>query len=125
MENFGERLRRLRGDRSQKEVAQGMGIPQTTLSTLENQQSVPRGEVLARLTEYFKVPITYFYRSHTEPLRSTESAKQFLESIRTEPFSGKPTVATHTESGEDFDEDTKRLIAEKIHQKRAETQRKH
>lgn len=123
MDNFGERLRRLRGDRSQKEVAHGMDIPQTTLSTLENQGSVPRGEVLARLAEYFGVPITYFYRSNIEPLRSTERAKLFLESIRLQPISGKATVATHMEPGDDFDEETKKLIAEKIHQKRAETQR--
>jgi transcriptional regulator with XRE-family HTH domain len=102
-----------------------MDIPQTTLSTLENQTSVPRGEVLARLADYFGVPITYFYRSHTVPLRSTEPARRFLESIRAEPIRGKATVATHMEPSEDFDEDTKRLIAEKIHQKRAETKRKH
>jgi len=46
MENFGERLRRLRGDRSQKEVATKLGLPVTTLSSLENQDTIPRGEVL-------------------------------------------------------------------------------
>jgi transcriptional regulator with XRE-family HTH domain len=63
MENFGQRLRNLRGGRSQREVASALGMPATTLSTLENQESVPRGEVLQKLAEHFKVPLSYFFRT--------------------------------------------------------------
>ena len=43
MPKFGELLRRLRGDRSQREVADELGMPVTTLSTLENQEPSREG----------------------------------------------------------------------------------
>jgi transcriptional regulator with XRE-family HTH domain len=92
MPYFGERLRRLRGSRSQKEVSQDLKIPQTTLSTLENQKSLPRGEVLKKLSDYFSVPASYFFEAAPE---TTEAAKEWLESLADDnaPAGG---IATHS-----------------------------
>jgi transcriptional regulator with XRE-family HTH domain len=123
MNSFGERLRRLRGNRSQKEVAALLGIPQTTLSTLENQVSVPRGGVLKMLAEQFHVPVTYFFPQEPPTVLATEKAKALLDSLRRSAEQGKPTVAMHTNPGEgcEFDEEAKQLVADKIH-KLAKTQ---
>lgn len=118
MENFGQRLRRLRGQRSQKEVATEMGLPQTTLSTLENQDTIPRGEVLQKLAEYYKVPIDYFYKSHSGETKASDSAKAWLRQLR-EPIKGKTTIAA--QSGVPLDETVREKIAERIRQKYAET----
>lgn len=114
MENFGQRLRNLRGERPQKEVANELGMPATTLSTLETQESVPRGEVLQKLAEYFKVPVTYFYRTQSVQLQSSEAAKQWLQHIRTSSFNAKPTIATN--ATDEVDPDTKKRIAQALAQ---------
>ena len=116
MEHFGKRLRRLRGDRSQKEVAGDLAMPQTTLSTLENQEAVPRGEVVERLAMFYNVPVAYFYPS--SPAKVTQAANALLKSLK-KPTRGEDTVATHAALV--LDEETKQKIAEKIKQKLAET----
>lgn len=115
MEQFGERLRRLRGERSQKSVADELGIPQTTLSSLEKQESVPRGELLSRLSEFFGVPIDYFY-DESEP-RPSESAKAWLDQLRA-GAKGRETVATH--SRKHVNKRTREKIAEIIKKKKNE-----
>ena len=117
MEHFGKRLRRLRGDRSQKEVASEVGMPQTTLSTLENQEAVPRGEVVERLAKFYNVPVAYFYPS--PPARATQAASAWLKSLK-QPARGEDTVATHATLV--LDEETKQKIAERIKQKLAKTE---
>lgn len=53
--NFGEKLRKLRQDRSltQPDVAQSLGIEQSYLSKLENGKAVPSNETLERVLEVF------------------------------------------------------------------------
>lgn len=118
---FGDRLRRLRGIRSQRDVAEALGIPVTTLSTLENQQSVPRGDVVQRLADHFKVPVDYFYKSEASRVRTSDAAQAaalaWLEQIR-QPAQGKDTIAA--QSNIDLDESTKERIAEKLREKRAQ-----
>jgi putative transcriptional regulator len=116
VEPFGERLRRLRGDRSQKSVAEELGIPQTTLSSLEKQESVPRGELLTKLSEFFDVAIEYFY-DELKP-HSSEPAKAWLKHLRS-GAQGRDTVATH--ATEPIDAKTKQRIAEIIKKKNEET----
>jgi transcriptional regulator with XRE-family HTH domain len=94
MENFGERLRRLRGNRSQRKIASEMGKPQTTLSTLENQSAAPRGKVLEELANFYGVPVSYFL-AESGP---TDKAREWLRSVRQTNCRGKETVATHAES---------------------------
>jgi transcriptional regulator with XRE-family HTH domain len=111
MPGFGERLRRLRGDRSQKEIAGLLGMPVTTYSTLENQEAIPRGQVLKRLADFFAVQMSYFHPSPSPGLRSTESARGWLESLRTSEYAEQKTVA-HADF--DIPEATRAKIAERI-----------
>jgi transcriptional regulator with XRE-family HTH domain len=114
--HFGRRLRRLRGERSQKEVAEAIGIPATTLSSLEQQETVPRGPVLQRLADHFGVPREYFY----PPGRgATAGAREWLRELRQTPFEAAPTIATHADV--DFDDETKERFAENVRH-RLETQ---
>ena len=108
-QHFGRRLRRLRADRSQKEVAEALGIPTTTLSSLEQQEAVPRGPMLQRLAEFFDVPREYFYPPDS---RTTVGAREWLRQLRQTSFQGRQTIATHADV--DFDEETKTRFAENV-----------
>jgi len=130
MENFGERLRRLRGERSQKEVATELGVPVTTLSSLENQETVPRGEVLQKLAEYYKITISYFYKSGSPQVKASDAALAWVQQLPAstqtkasdaaldwvqqlrEPAHGKDVVAT--QSNIHIDEKDRERIAERI-----------
>jgi transcriptional regulator with XRE-family HTH domain len=111
MPNFGELLRRLRGSRSQREVATDLQMPVTTLSTLENQETVPRGPVLKKLAVYFGVSVTYFYSSSASEMKSTCAASAWLQRVR-HNSNIKETIATYAPP--DYPEEIKNKIAEKI-----------
>lgn len=111
MPDFGERLRRLRGDRSQKEVAGLLGMPVTTYSTLENQDLLPRGQVLKKLADFFAVQMSYFHPTPSPGLRSTESARGWLESLRSSKY-GERKTAAHADS--DIPDAVKSKIAARI-----------
>lgn len=49
----GDKLRKLRGDRSQEEVAKAVYISDSALSSYENGDRVPRDDVKRRLAEYY------------------------------------------------------------------------
>jgi len=108
-QHFGRRLRRLRGVRSQKEVAEALGIPATTLSSLEQQETVPRGPMLQRLADHFGVSRDYFYPPENRP---TVGAREWLRQLRNASFKGRATIATHSDF--DFDEETKARFAEHV-----------
>src|SRR5690348_13160216 len=86
MARFGELLRRLRGARPQKEIAGELGMPVTTLSTLENQNDLPRGPVLKQLCEFYSVPASYFYGEASVKTRNIEPARAWLRSVRENSF---------------------------------------
>jgi len=136
MESFGERLRRLRGNRSQKDVASELGLPVTTLSSLENQDSVPRGDVVQKLVEFYKVPVSYFYRTAPTQVKASDAAKAWVveelpastetkatdaalawvQQLR-EPAQGKDAVAT--QANIHLDEKVRERIAERIRRRHA------
>jgi transcriptional regulator with XRE-family HTH domain len=111
MPMFGDRLRRLRGGRSQKEVASLLGMPVTTYSTLENQDNIPRGQVLKRLADCFAVPMSYFHSTPSTEPRSTDAARGWLEALRTSEYTEQKTVA-HADF--DITNAVRLKIAEKI-----------
>ena len=117
MPNFGELLRRLRGGRSQREAAAELQMPVTTLSTLENQQSVPRGPVLKKLAGYYGVSISYFYSSSAAEMKPTGAASAWLQTVRRDS-NVKETIATYAQP--DYSEEIKNKIAEKIAEKVSE-----
>lgn len=51
--SIGEKLKELRGDKSQAEVAVAVGISDSAMSAYENGDRVPRDEVKIRLANYF------------------------------------------------------------------------
>jgi len=116
--NFGELLRRLRGGRSQRAVADELQMPVTTLSTLENQQAVPRGPVLKKLADHYGVSVSYFYSSSATEMKPTAAASAWLQSVR-QNANAKETIATYGECPDDV----KNKIAEKITEKIRERKR--
>jgi transcriptional regulator with XRE-family HTH domain len=114
MANFGQRLRDLRRGRSQREVAESLGIPPTTLSSLESQENVPRGDVLRKLSDFFRVPITYFYPETETPIGPTDAAREYVKRLR-QPERGAETIAT--QSSVPLDDVTRKRLAELIKRK--------
>lgn len=52
-EMIAERLRKLRGNRTQSEVAEAVGISVSALSMYESGERIPRDEVKIRLANYY------------------------------------------------------------------------
>ena len=115
LSTFGDRLRRLRGGRQQKNVAAELDMPVTTLSTLENQDSVPRGAVLKKLADYFGVPISYFYGEAIFDIKSNDAARAWLHTIR-EKSVDKDVVAMHAPP--EYSEEENKLFAKRIREKK-------
>jgi transcriptional regulator with XRE-family HTH domain len=62
MEGIGARLRELRGSKSITEVANAIGIAQSTLSMYENGERIPRDSIKIKLAKYYGVSIeTLFF----------------------------------------------------------------
>jgi transcriptional regulator with XRE-family HTH domain len=62
MEGIGARLRKLRGSKSITEVANAIGIAQSTLSMYENGERIPRDSIKIKLAKYYGVSIeTLFF----------------------------------------------------------------
>ena len=61
---ISERLVKLRGTKSQEEVARATGISPSALSMYENGERVPRDEIKIRLAEYYgtSVEVIFFAR---------------------------------------------------------------
>lgn len=59
--SLGEKLVRLRGDRTQREVAEACGISTSALTMYETGRRVPRDEIKAALARYFSVTIGYLF----------------------------------------------------------------
>lgn len=57
MDKIGQKLRELRGERSVSEVANAVGIAQSTLSMYENGDRIPRDSIKIKLARYFDVSI--------------------------------------------------------------------
>lgn len=54
---IGEKLIRLRGDRTQKEVAEALGISTSALSMYENGERIPRDNIKIRIASLYECPI--------------------------------------------------------------------
>lgn len=57
----GERLRILRGSRSQEEVAEALGISQSALSFYEADLRIPRDEVKKRIASYYRRSVQFIF----------------------------------------------------------------
>lgn len=62
-EKVAEKLIKLRGKRSQEEVATAVGISTSALSMYENGERIPRDEIKIRLARYYNESIeSIFFR---------------------------------------------------------------
>lgn len=50
---MNEKLRALRGDKSQAEVAKAIGVSDSAMSAYENGDRIPRDEVKIRIADYY------------------------------------------------------------------------
>lgn len=67
MKQAGEKLKELRGCRTQTGVARAVGITPSALSMYESGERVPRDEVKERLCAYYQVPVaSVFYPGAAE-----------------------------------------------------------
>lgn len=60
---IGERLQRLRGSRTQKEVAEAVGVTPMAISLYESGERVPRDEIKVRLANYYKRTVNFIFFS--------------------------------------------------------------
>lgn len=58
---IGETLRKLRGNRTQAEVAKALEISISALSMYENGERIPRDEVKKRIAEYYGRTVQYIF----------------------------------------------------------------
>lgn len=59
---IGEKLIKLRGNKTQEEVAKAVNISVSALSMYERGERIPRDNIKIRLASYYKKPIhTIFY----------------------------------------------------------------
>lgn len=54
---YGKRLTRLRGEKTQEEVAKSIGIATSTLGMYETEQRVPRDYIKIALAEYYHTTV--------------------------------------------------------------------
>lgn len=58
---IGEKLKRLRGDKSIATVAKSVGISTSALSMYENGERVPRDTIKIRLASYYEQSVQYIF----------------------------------------------------------------
>ncbi len=58
---IGETLRKLRGNKTQDEVAEAIGISKSSLSMYENGERMPRDEVKKRLASYYGRTVQHIF----------------------------------------------------------------
>lgn len=62
--SVGQKLKSLRGEKPQSEIADALGISKSALSMYENDARVPRDEIKVRIANYFNESVdTIFYAS--------------------------------------------------------------
>lgn len=61
---IGERLRKLRGDKTQATVARDLMISDSALSAYETDERVPRDDVKARIADYYGTTVQDIFFSH-------------------------------------------------------------
>lgn len=54
MKRCGETLKKLRGDRTQKLIAEDLGISKSAWAMYENDERIPRDDVKIKIANYFQ-----------------------------------------------------------------------
>lgn len=75
---IGERIRQMRKDRHlrQSDLAKELGVRKTTISNYETGYSIPKREVLGKISKFFGVSMDYL-------CASTDETKKYLQTMET------------------------------------------
>lgn len=57
LNKFGEKLRRLRGDRTIREVSEAVGVTEAAMSYYETGKRTPRPQIMIKIAGYYGVPV--------------------------------------------------------------------
>lgn len=63
MSTSGEKMRALRGSRSQAEVAKGIGIPPSTYASYEQGNRTPKDVMKKRIADYYRRSVAFIFFS--------------------------------------------------------------
>ena len=63
MNDFGEKLRELRGSRTQAEVAEAIGVSTSAYASYEQGVRVPKDTVKVKLAQYYRKSVAYIFFS--------------------------------------------------------------
>lgn len=69
IKNMTEKLKRLRGDRSQSEVAEGIGISTSAYANYEAGIRVPRDRIKMRIANYYNRSVSFIFYDFTDTKR--------------------------------------------------------
>lgn len=67
MRGYGNEMRRLRGTRTQSEVASALGISQQAIAAYESETKRPSDEVKERIAEYYGVSVQSIFYPVAQP----------------------------------------------------------
>lgn len=64
--SFGKTLRKLRGDKTQDEIAQDIGITKSSWAMYEREERVPRDEVKIQIARHFGMTVQEIFFAQVE-----------------------------------------------------------
>lgn len=113
---IGERLKKLRGKKSQEEVAQQIGISRARLSHYETGRSEPDSETLKTIAKFYNVSVDYLLFGHQQD-RYNQSLPDLTKKDEKDIAKKLENILESMESdtalsfdGEPMDEETKELV---------------
>lgn len=102
--SFGERLKAARKNKklTQVEVAERVGIDDTTLSKYENDKSEPDNETLTKLADLYEVSFDWLYGEQSKVTYLTEKEAELIERLRKMPEEKKRIIFEVTRTMENI-----------------------
>lgn len=83
MTSFGSQLKKLRkaNQATQKDLAQKLGLAQTTIANYENGSRFPNQEILVKLANHFDVSLDYLVKNEIKELETIDKSKKELKTL--------------------------------------------
>lgn len=78
-QKIADRLIKLRGSRTQAEVAQAIGVTPSAYSMYENGERIPRDEIKKRIAEYYKRTVNTIFCGLSSQRASRKGEKNHYE----------------------------------------------
>jgi methanogenic corrinoid protein MtbC1 len=93
MTDFATRLRELRNNRGlrQKDLAQELGLAQTTIANYEQKSRFPDEKILGRIADYFDISLDYLLgraEVSVQPWQASEEKAEGLQQLVSAPLTG-------------------------------------